>query len=76
VRESVEKDFVQEEALARTVWERVRWEEDMPHPIAQGGGQLRQAFTMQERWEMVNKAAQFLQCANVAEFCNIPLRPQ
>jgi len=25
---------------------------------------------------MVNKGAQFLQCANMAEFCNMPLRPQ
>jgi len=76
MRESVGKDFVWEDALARTVWERVRWERDMLHPIAQGGGQLRRAFTTQARWEMVNTAAQFLQCANVTEFCNMPLRPQ
>jgi len=76
VGESVKKDFVREEALARTVWERVRWEGDMPRPIAQGGGQLRVAFTTQERWEMVNKEAPSLQCAHNAGFCNMPLGPQ
>jgi len=76
VGESVEKDFVWEEALARSGHERVCWEGDMPHPIAQGGGQLQLAFITQECWEMVNKEAQFLQYANVAEFCNMRLGPQ
>jgi len=70
------KDFVRKKALARTGCKRVRWEGDMPRPIAQGGGQLQLAFTTQERWEIVNKEAQFLQRADVAEFCNMPLGPQ
>jgi len=48
VGKSVEKDFVWEEALARTACERVCWEGDMLHPIAQGGGQVQVAFTTQE----------------------------
>jgi len=59
---------VREEALARTVCVRVHWEGDMLRPIAQGGGQVRVAFTMQERWEMVNKEAPSLQRAHNARF--------
>jgi len=46
----------------------MHWEGDMPRLIAQGGGQVRVAFTRQERWEMVNKEAPSLQCAHNARF--------
>jgi len=68
VGESVEKDFVREEALASTVCERVRWEGAIPCPIAQGGSQVRVVFTTQEHWEMVNKEAPSLQRAHNARF--------
>jgi len=64
---------VWEEALARIGYKTVRWEGDMLHQKALGGGQLRLVFTMEKHWEIVNKKVQFLQQGNEREFCNMPL---